>query len=241
MTGNLNEMFRQIIIRRRSERDMFYNMLYDRICVFVVSDKPKFIYNHMVKERIAKAAAAVQYMLEHEKLRLTRQYKISIDSAKSLEMNTVYGRITDLTYELNNLIIMMTASARMDIADKERRCIFRTFVNTKEANMVIHFIKMYNTWTSCSAEYLITVERQKHDDEKFCKHIEKVADESKRKRIEEARLNVANEYYQKLDKLKMLLSDYVSDLYSTANELNEEYGLLEQLEGMAELFDDSVF
>lgn len=237
MTGNLNETVQPI----RLEKAMIYNELYDRICVFISLDKPIFTYNHMIKERIAKSAASVQYLLEHEKLRLAMSYKKSADFVRLPEMDDVYGRIDDLTSELHNLMIMMTTSAKMDVSDKERRCVFHKFGNTKETNLLLHFIRLYNTWTSRSAEYLVMEARQKHDDEKFRQHIDKTGDTTMRSRIEEARANVTAEYDRKLNNLRTLLSDYVNDLHNIANKLNEEYGLLEQLENMNEFPDDSNF
>lgn len=226
---------------RRTEKTMFYNKLYEEGCVFIVPEKPRFICNCKVNGKVAHLAASVQYLLEHAELKLANQYQTPRYATDSPEAKALFGRIEDLSFELHNLMIMMTESARIEYTDKEQRYIFRIFGDKREADRVMLFIRQFNKWTSSSAEYLVTEARKAYDDEKFRQHLEKANDQPMYSQIEMARKNLAAEYDRKLDRLRWLLSGYVSDLYSIVNELNEQYGLMKQLESMQENLEDFDF
>lgn len=197
--------------------------LIDAISSFV--EKRDGVFNEYIDTKQIHITTKVQIKL--------RRAQVSFDDIKINTDVTIHEEfckklllsIMELNEEFQDLRCRMIAPAQIAMGDEERRCIFRTTSNPDAVLRLMDFVRIYNKWTEVSVDYLILRERREYELAKL--NTTEVADSYKLTKILE---QLAEEYKKKIAEQETQLQEYCMDLQSIAEELNEQYKILDILD-----------
>ena len=190
-----------------------------------------YIFHGKVNVELAKETADLQYYMEHERVKLAKEYAANETGfMDDPVIDRLYKNVSAATEEFEDCKRSLYMKAFLSVPSDTRRWAFRTFRNRTIAQYVTDFIRHYNEWTFHTVEYLIVEARKEHDSLKFQKIIDTVVEEKKRTELLNAMTQVESEYDQMLKQKKCVLDAYVADIYVIAKKLKVDYNVGQYLE-----------
>ena len=214
----------QYIRRNMEEHVIMAETLGDAISSFLDKSYREIFYNRFVKKSMSRTAAMIEFRLRSEQVHFVDMKKVGVID-ESIRRDLLI-QIMGLKEELEDVRYRMTLLVKIQMDTETMRCVFRTIGDRIATMTLLDFVQIYNKWVDVSAEYLIL----KAIREIACGDGENKNSIFNPDKLTAAKEVMAKEYDKTISEQENMLRSYCEDLHKIAEELDENYDIIDVLD-----------